>query len=138
MIVRPFIVEISCLYDAFVNTCSNTKFAYYQPLKELINVATPYSCKTMVLILGSLGTIHNRLASGLKMLGFPNRHCKAIAKYIGVRATIGSNIVWKKCAQFVFSDLWHAKFPCGFVHYLMMAAVFFPHFAHLLLDLYRF
>ena len=82
--MKSFIVEISCPYDAFVNTCYNTKFDYYQPLNELINIATPYSCKTIVLIVGSLGTIHNRLTSGLKMLGFPNRRCKAIAKYIGV------------------------------------------------------
>ena len=79
--MKSFIVEISCPYDAFLNTCYNTKFAYYQPLNELINVATPYSCKTIVLIVGSLGTIHNRLASGLKMLGFPNRRCKAITNY---------------------------------------------------------
>ena len=64
--MKSFIFEISCPYDAFVNTCYNIDFAYYQLLNELINVATPYSCKTFVLIIGSLGTIHNKLTSGLK------------------------------------------------------------------------
>ena len=99
--MKSCIVEISCLYDAFVNTCYNTKFTYYQPLNELINIAMPYSCKTVALIDGGLGTIHNRLMSGLKLLGFPNRR-KAIAKYFGVSASIDSNIVWKKRSRFFF------------------------------------
>ena len=103
--MKSFIVEVSCPFDAFVNTCYTTKFNIYQPLNELINVSTPYSCKTIVIIIGSLGTIHKRVTSGLKMLGIPNRRCisKAIAKYISISAAIGSNIIWKKRARFVFS-----------------------------------
>ena len=97
--MKAFIVEISCPFDAFVNTCYNTKFNVYQPLNEHITLATPYSCKTIVIIIGSLGSIHNKVTSGLKMLGFSNRRCKAIARYLSISAAIGSNIIWKQRAR---------------------------------------
>ena len=61
----------------------------------------------------------NRLMSGSKMLGFPNRCCKTIAKYIGVSAAIGSNIAWKI----------HALFSNGMVYLPVRFFFFFFFFA---------
>ena len=93
--MKTFIVEISVPFDAFVDKCYNTKFNYYQPLNGLISLGTNYSCKTLVIIIGSLGCIHTRVTSGLKLLGFSTRKSKAIARYLSISAMIGSNIVWK-------------------------------------------
>jgi hypothetical protein len=93
--MKAFIIEVSVPFDAFVDKCYHTKFNYYQPLNGLISLDTNYSCKTLVIIIGSLGCIHKRVTSGLKLLGFSTRRCKAIARYLSISAMIGSNIVWK-------------------------------------------
>jgi hypothetical protein len=97
--MKAFIIEISCPFDAFINTSYHTKFQYYKPLHEHINLDTGYTCKTIVIIVGSLGSIHKKLTSGLKMIGFTNKRSKVIAKYLSISAAIGSNIVWKKRAR---------------------------------------
>ena len=40
---KAYIVEVSSPYDAFIHQCYNTKFMYYSPLCELINLDTTYS-----------------------------------------------------------------------------------------------
>jgi len=97
--MKAFIVEISCPFDAFLESCYRTKLTYYQPLNEFITLDTSYSCKTIVIIIGSLGTVHKRVTPGLKLLGIPSSRCKAVAKYLSISAAIGSNIVWKKRVQ---------------------------------------
>ena len=95
---RAFIVEVACPFDAFLDNCYNTKFDKYCPLNEMITLDTPYECKTIAIIIGSLGSVHRRVVPGMKLMGFSNRHGKAIAKYISISATIGSNKIWKKRA----------------------------------------
>ena len=58
---RAFIVKVSCPFDAFVNTCYSAKFDKYQPMNQMITLGTSYLCKTIVLIVGSLGTVHKRV-----------------------------------------------------------------------------
>ena len=92
---RAYIVEVSSPYDAFVDQCYNTKFMYYSPLCELINLDTTYSCKIVIIIIGSTGCVHKNVVPGLKILGFDTRRSKAIAKYLSISAAIGSKIVWQ-------------------------------------------
>ena len=95
--MKIFIVEISVPFDAFVDKCYHTIFNYYmyQRLNGLIPLDTNYSCKTIVIIIESLGCIQTMVNSGLKLLGFATRKSKAIARYLSIIALIGSNIVWK-------------------------------------------
>ena len=86
--------EISTPFDAFINQCYQTKFDYYLPLCELINVDTLYTCKT-VIIIGATGCVHNKVIAGLKMLGISIRKSKAVAKYLSLMAAIGSKLVWQ-------------------------------------------
>ena len=83
--MKAFIIEISCPFDAFIDTCYHTQFQYYKPLHEHINLDTGYACKTIVII---VGLVHKRLTSGLKMIGFTNRRSKTIAKYLNIRASV--------------------------------------------------
>ena len=92
---KAYIVEVSSPYDAFVDQCYNTKFMYYSPLCELINLDTTYSCKIVIIIIGSTGCVHKNVVPGLKILGFDTRRSKAIAKYLSISAAIGSKIVWQ-------------------------------------------
>ena len=92
---QAYIVEISSPYDAFVDQCYHTKFAYYQPLCELLSLDTTYSCKIIVIIIGSTGCVHKNVVPGLKILGFNTSRSKAIAKYLSISAAIGSKIIWQ-------------------------------------------
>ena len=51
-----------------------------------------------VLIVGSLGNVHRRFTSGVRMLGIPNVLAKSLAKYAFVSAMIGSHIICRKRA----------------------------------------
>ena len=93
--MKVFVVEISTPFDAFINQCYQTKFDYYLPLCELINVDTLYTCKTVVIIIGATGCVHNKVIAGLKMLGISTRKSKAVAKYLSLSAAIGSKLVWQ-------------------------------------------
>ena len=79
---KAYIVEVSSPYDAFVDQCytCNTKFMYYSPLCELINLDMTYSCKIVIIIIGSTGYVHKKVVPGLKILGFDTWRSKAIAK----------------------------------------------------------
>jgi len=90
-----FIVEVSVPFDAFVNQCYQTKFDYYRPMCDLISRDTEYSCKIIVIIIGSTGCVHSKVCTGLRMLGIDTRRSKAIAKYMGLSAAIGSKIIWE-------------------------------------------
>ena len=89
------IIEIAVPYDPFINDCYQLKFDKYLPLSQKIS-DLGYSCKIIVLIVGSLGSVHSRFASGLKLAGFCNARAKAIARYCSVSAMIGSRIIWKQ------------------------------------------
>ena len=92
---KVYVVEVSVPFDDFMDRCYQTKFDYYQPLSELITVDTDYTCKVVVLIVGSTGCVHKKVVTGLKMLGFRTFRGKAVAKYISISAAIGSNIIWQ-------------------------------------------
>ena len=100
--MKAFIIEIAVPFDAFVDTCYKTKFNYYQPLNELISLDTTYSCKTIIIVIGSLGCIHKRVTTGFKLLGFSTRKSKTIARYLSISAMIGSNIIWKMRTRKIF------------------------------------
>ena len=95
---KCFIIEISVPFDTFINDCYEGKFQKYVPLFELLALSG-YDAKIIVLIVGSLGHVHKRFTSGLKMLGIPNSVAKSLAKYASVSAMIGSHIIWRKRGQ---------------------------------------
>jgi hypothetical protein len=93
---KAFIVEISTPFDTFLQQCYQTKFEYYRPLSEFITLDTQYTCKIIVIIIGSTGCVHNKVVPGLRMLGISARKSKAIAKYLSISAAIGSKLVWQQ------------------------------------------
>ena len=88
------IVEVAVPYDPFVNECYQGKFDKYMPLCQRIS-DLGYHCKIVVLIVGSLGSVHKKFVSGLCMAGLSPRRARAIAKYCSISAAIGSKIIWK-------------------------------------------
>jgi hypothetical protein len=89
------LVEVAVPFDAFVDDCYASKFNRYFPLCQKI-ADTGYQCRIIVLIVGSLGNLHNRFANGLRLTGICGRRARAIAKYCSVSAMIGSRIIWKQ------------------------------------------
>ena len=92
---KVYIVELSHPYDAFIESCYQTKFDKYFPLSLAIQGAG-YQCTIIVLIIGSLGHVHKRFVPGLKRLGMSQIRAKAIAKYLSVSSMIGSYRVWRR------------------------------------------
>ena len=88
------LVEVSVPFDAHINQCYQTKFEKYLPLSLEIN-SMGYYAKVIVLIVGSLGYVHQRFPTGLQKLKFSKRESKFMAKYCSISSIIGSHRVWK-------------------------------------------
>ena len=90
-----YIIEFSSPFDAFIGKCYQEKFSKYFPLSLEINECG-YHTKIIVLIIGSLGHVHKKFTSGLKMIGFCNTDAKFTAKYYSNSVIIGSYKIWKQ------------------------------------------
>ena len=92
---KAFIVEVSNPFDAFIENCYNHKFEKYMPLC-LALCGLGFDTKIVVLVVGSLGTVHRRVVSGLCMLGLSKRQAKSLARYLAVSTMIGSRRLWAR------------------------------------------
>ena len=90
-----FVIEISNPFDAFLDSCYNHKFNKYIPLNISLSNAG-FQTKTIVLVVGSLGTVHKRFVKGLMMLGLSKYRAKNLAKYISLSVMIGSRRAWAR------------------------------------------
>ena len=90
---KAFIVEFSVPFDRFIDLCYQYKFNKYIELCNKCN-ELGYHTRIIVLIIGSLGLVHNKFVNGLKVIGFTTSKAKAIAKYVSVSAQIGSYLCW--------------------------------------------
>ena len=99
------IVEISTPFDAFLDKCYNGKFNKYFPLSMEIN-ETGFRTKILVLLIGSLGQIHNKFVTGLKTIGLSGLESKFMAKYCATSVIIGSFKIWKFRCKFI--DRWRS------------------------------
>ena len=97
------ITEIAVPFDAHLDRCYNEKFKKYFPLsRELDEMG--YRLTIVVLIIGSLGNVHSRFVSGLKMIGFRQSSAKCLAKYCSISVIIGSYQIWKqRCRETNFN-----------------------------------
>ena len=87
------LMEVAVPFDAFVGECYESKLN--KPLCQSIH-DLGYECKILVFIIGSLGSVHPRFVSGLKLAGIPPRRGRAIAKYCSVSAAVGSRMAWRR------------------------------------------
>ena len=90
---KAFIVEFSVPFDRFIDLCYQHKFNKYIELCNKCN-ELGYHTRIIVLIIGSLGLVHNKFVNGLKVIGLTTSKAKAIAKYVSVSARIGSYVCW--------------------------------------------
>ena len=92
---KAFIVEFSVSFDRFIDLCYQHKFNKYIELCNKCN-ELGYHTRIIVLIIGSLGLVHNKFVNGLKVM-LPqhfSQKAKAIAKFVSVSAQIGSYLCW--------------------------------------------
>ena len=93
------LIEVAVPFDAHIDKTYTHKFDKYYPLSLEIN-QLDFSTRIIVLIVGSLGNVHKRFISGLKLLNLSNTDAKFMAKYCSVSAIIGSHMTWKiRCKQ---------------------------------------
>ena len=89
------IVEISTPFDAFIDNTYQSKFDKYFPLTlEISNFN--FTAEVIVLVVGSLGTIHNHFVTGLVKCELPKYEAKFLSKYCSISSIIGSYRVWKR------------------------------------------
>jgi hypothetical protein len=91
---EAFLVEFAVPFDAFNDRCHAEKFAKYMPLCIEIN-SLGYFCRVVVVVIGSLGTVHKKVVPGFQLLGISRSTSKWLAKYLSVSAAIGSHRVWQ-------------------------------------------
>ena len=95
------IIEISTPFDAHIDKCFASKFLKYSPLaSEIENLG--FATDVIVLILGSLGSVHNRFVSGLLMCALPRQDALFLTRYLSISSIIGSFRIWKKRCQLHF------------------------------------
>ena len=90
---KAFILEFSVPFDRFIDLRYQHKFNKYIELCNKCN-ELGYHTSIIVLIIGSLGLVHNKVVNGLKVIGLTTSKAKAIAKYVSVSAQIGSYLCW--------------------------------------------
>jgi len=90
-----FVIEISNPFDPFIEKCYQHKFDKYRPLCAHLSEAG-FQTKVVVLVIGSLGTVHRRFISGLKMMGLNARVSRSLARYLSLSVMIGSRRVWAR------------------------------------------
>ena len=96
------IIEFASPYDPFLGKCYDEKFCKYFPLTVELSELGYYS-KVIVLIIGSLGLVHKKFTSGLKIIGLNNSDTKFTAKYFSTSVLIGSFKIWKnRCKNINF------------------------------------
>ena len=89
------IIEISNPFDTFLDQCYEHKFNKYSPLCERLS-QSGFHTKIVVLVIGSLGTVHRRVVSGLTLVGLDKRRSKNLAKYLSMSVMIGSRRAWAR------------------------------------------
>ena len=92
------ITEVAIPYDCFINQCFTTKYEKYTPLANAI-ASLGYNVQTVVLLIGSMGSVHNRFISGLRKNKIEKYEAKYLAKYCSISSMIGSFRIWKKRCQ---------------------------------------
>ena len=90
---KAFIAEFSVSFDRFPNSCYQHKFNKYIELCNKCN-ELGYHTRIIVLIIGSLGLVHNKFENGVKVIGLTTSKAKAIARYVSVSAQILSHLYW--------------------------------------------
>jgi hypothetical protein len=90
-----FIVEFANPFDCFLDQCYRGKFDKYMPLCLCLEDAG-FHTKIIVLIVGSLGTVHRRVVPGLMLMGLSKSKSKRLAKYLSVSVMIGSRRAWQR------------------------------------------
>jgi hypothetical protein len=89
------LVEIAVPFDVFLNESYQSKFDTYMPLCQRVS-ELGYECKTMVLIVGSFGSVHKKFVNGLRFLGLPTHRAKCVGRFCSVSAMVGSRIIWRQ------------------------------------------
>ena len=90
-----FIVEVSNPFDSFIDPCYHHKFHKYTPLHAKLSEAG-FHTRIVVLIIGSLGTVHRHVVPGLTLLGLSKRASKGLARYLSISVMIGSRRAWAR------------------------------------------
>ena len=87
------ITEIAVPFDAFLPVTYDSKFKKYYPLCSEVG-QLGYSATIVVLIIGSLGSVHCKFVPGLMKNNVSKAESKYLAQYCSTSAVIGSHRVW--------------------------------------------
>ena len=92
--------EISIPYDCHLTTCYQEKFNKYFPLSLEIN-QMGYHTQIVILLIGSMGSVHQKFVSGLQKNNVSRSECNFLAKFCSTSSCIGSFRVWKKRCSYL-------------------------------------
>ena len=92
--------EICTPYDCHMTMSYEGKFNKYFPLCLEIN-EMGYHTEVVVLLIGSMGSVHKQFVSGLRKNNISQSEANYLAKFCSVSSCIGSFRVWKKRCSFL-------------------------------------
>ena len=94
------IIEISVPYDCHISLTYQEKFNKYFPLSQEINELGYYT-EIIVLLIGSMGSVHSKFVGGLRKCKITTREAKFLARYCSVSTCIGSFRVWRQRCSYL-------------------------------------
>ena len=94
------IIEISVPYDCHISLTYQEKFNKYFPLSQEINELGYYT-EIIVLLIGSMGSVHSKFVGGLRKCKITKREAKFLARYCSVSTCIGSFRVWRQRCSYL-------------------------------------
>ena len=92
--------EVCTPYDCHMTVCYEEKFNKYFPLCLEIN-EMGYHAEVVVLLIGSMGSVHKRFVSGLRKNNISRPEAYHLARYCSVSSCIGSFKVWKRRCSYL-------------------------------------
>ena len=87
------IIDVACPYDLYIENTYKHKINYYECLKKILTEAC-FEAKVEAIIIGSLGTVHNKALNVLTSQYMNKRKAKGLLKWCSTSNIISAKQLW--------------------------------------------
>ena len=88
------IIDVACPYDLYIENTYKHKISYYQCLKKIFTEAGFEANVEAIIIIGSLGTVHNKALNVLTNQNMNKRKAKGLLKWCSTSNIISAKQLW--------------------------------------------
>ena len=87
------IIDVACPYDLYIENTYKYKINYYECLKKILTEAG-FEVSVEAIIIGSLGTVHNKALNVLTNQNVNKRKAKGLMKWCSTSNIISAKQLW--------------------------------------------